>query len=87
MAFQQAVLAWVNSWEHRPDVIHCHDYHSGLIPFMMYYAPVFSKLKNIPTVFTIHSAMYQGWMGWDKKVFLPDHDVNKNRFAGMGRKH
>src|SRR5215510_11971963 len=48
-AFQQAVLTWVRSWEHQPDVIHCHDHHSGLIPFIMYYGKLFQKLRTIPT--------------------------------------
>ena len=34
IAFQIAALDWINQWEHRPDVIHCHDYHTGLVPFM-----------------------------------------------------
>jgi len=84
IAFQKAVITWVNGWEHQPDVIHCHDHHSGLIPFMMYYTKNFNKLKNIPTVFTIHNAMYQGWMGWDKKNFLPDYDINKNGMLEWG---
>ena len=34
-AFQIAVLTWINSWQHNPDIVHCHDHHTGLIPFMM----------------------------------------------------
>src|SRR5690242_20784242 len=33
-AFQVAVLDWLNAWKHRPDIIHCHDHHSGLVPFI-----------------------------------------------------
>jgi len=77
IVFQQAVLSWVSAWNHRPDVIHCHDHHSGLIPFMMNYSSSFQSLKNIPTVFTIHSAQYQGWLGWDHADLLPSFDLYK----------
>jgi starch synthase len=78
IAFQQTVLTWIKESGNLPDLIHCHDHHTGLIPFMMYYAMHFDALKNIPTVFTIHSALYQGWMSWDKSSLLPEYD-NKKR--------
>jgi starch synthase len=34
-AFQIAVVDWISKWEHRPDVVHVHDHHTALIPFMM----------------------------------------------------
>lgn len=74
MGFQIAVLDWVNEWNHKPDVIHVHDYHTGLIPFMMKNCYQYSGLRLIPTVITIHNAQYQGWMGWDKSSSLPAYD-------------
>lgn len=84
MAFQRVVLSWVRDWQHQPDVIHCHDHHTGLIPFMMYYTRDFERLKNIPTVFTIHNGMYQGWIGWDQKGLLPAYDINKQGLLEWG---
>ena len=75
LAFQVAVCDWINKWDHTPDVIHCHDYHSGLIPFMVKYCFEFRQnLAAIPTVFTIHNAQYQGWIGWEKYYLLPAFD-------------
>ena len=74
MAFQVSVLDWVKTWKHRPDIIHVHDYHSGLIPFMLKYCSDYSALSGIPSVLTIHNAEYQGWMGWDNSKFLPEYD-------------
>lgn len=75
LAFQVAVCDWINKWDHTPDVIHCHDYHSGLIPFMVKYCFEFRQnLAAIPTVFTIHNAQYQGWIGWKKYFLLPAFD-------------
>ena len=76
-AFQIAVLEWVSSWKHQPDLIHVHDHHTGLIPFMVKYCYRFAGIKSIPTVLTIHNAEYQGWMGWDKSIFIPQYDMWK----------
>lgn len=76
-AFQIAALTWMKSWEHRPDVVHCHDYHTGLTPFIMRYAYDFQVLSGIKTIFTIHNAQYQGWMTWDKSRYIPRWDLWK----------
>ena len=73
-AFQIAVVHWLSQWEHQPDVVHCHDHQSGLVPFMMKYCYGFYQLRNVRTILTIHNAQYQGWMGWDKKHYIPDFD-------------
>lgn len=75
VAFQIAVLEWISKWEHRPDIVHVHDYHAGLIPFMMKFCLPYRNLASIKTVLTIHNAQYQGWMGWDKAVYLPAWDT------------
>ncbi len=60
LAFQRVVLQWVLEQEVLPDIVHCHDHHTGLIPFMMYYCFDFERLKEIPSVLSIHNAQYQG---------------------------
>jgi len=76
-AFQISVLAWVASWQHHPDIVHCHDHHTALIPFMMKHCYRYAKLKSTPSVLTIHNAEYQGWMGWDKSIYIPEWDMWK----------
>lgn len=39
----------------RPDVIHCHDWHSALVPLWLKQAKM-----DLPCVFTIHNLAYQG---------------------------
>jgi len=73
-AFQIAVADWMNHWQHQPAVVHCHDYHAGLLPFIMQNCNAYRSLANIPVVLTIHNAQYQGWMGWDKSRYLPAWD-------------
>jgi starch synthase len=78
LAFQIAVLDWMAQWEHQPDVIHCHDHHMGLIPFMASYCPQFRKLSQVPSILTIHNAQYQGQFGWDKLHYIPAFDLWKS---------
>lgn len=74
-AFQIAVLDWVTAWQDHPDIIHVHDHHTALIPFMAANCHKYVPLRNIPTVLTIHNAEYQGWMGWDKSLYIPPWDT------------
>ena len=75
LAFQIAVCDWLTKWNRMPDIVHCHDHHCGLLPFLFTYADAFqSRLKNIPTVFTVHNAQYQGNFDWGKSLLLPSYD-------------
>lgn len=74
VCFQIAVCDWLSKWQHKPDVIHCHDYHTGFVPFMLKNSFAFKHMAGIPTVFTIHNAQYQGQFGWDRWYMLPAYD-------------
>lgn len=71
LCFQQAVLQWIAASPGRPEVLHCHDHHTGLIPFMIKYCPEYRTLAHIPTVFTIHNGQYHGAFSWQKLYLLP----------------
>jgi starch synthase len=77
IAFQHAVLHW---WCHeglRPDVVHCHDHHTGLIPFFIQHGLAFEALRGVKTVATVHNGQYQGWMDWHKALWFPAFDTWK----------
>jgi starch synthase len=76
LAFQIATLDWMLTWEEKPTTVHCHDHHTGLIPFMMTQSKKYSALKNIPTVLTIHNAQYQGWFSHEKIGLIPEFNFN-----------
>ena len=71
LCFQQAVLKWVVSMKWKPEILHCHDHHTGLIPFMVKYCPAYNTLRNLPTVFTIHNGAYHGAFSWNDVRLLP----------------
>ena len=83
-AFQVCVVDWISSWQFKPDVVHVHDYHAGLIPFMMQYCYRYNQLASIPTVLTIHNAQYQGWMTWEQSTLLPPYDEWKRGMLEWG---
>ncbi|HEY3386886.1 MAG TPA: glycogen/starch synthase, partial [Saprospiraceae bacterium] len=84
IAFQRAVLQWVHHWEELPGVIHCHDHHTALMPFMMTQCPEFWRLGATPTVLTIHNAAYQGMFGWDRQHLLPDFSRDRSGLLDWG---
>ena len=61
--FNRAVVDWIGrSWDTwSPDVIHCNDWHTGLIPLLTKQAAQHNPvLRNIVHLFTIHNLAYQG---------------------------
>ena len=74
ICFQQAVLKWVVGMQWKPEVLHCHDHHTGLIPFLVKHSIEFQSLRNMPTVFTIHNGAYSGAFSWQRYYLLPLFD-------------
>lgn len=59
--FCRAVLDILPVIDFQPDIIHAHDWHTGMIPLLLkaqYQSLPF--YSNIRTVFTIHNLLYQG---------------------------
>ncbi|MBT5469205.1 MAG: glycogen synthase GlgA [Nitrospina sp.] len=75
----QAALETCKALDFQPDIIHCNDWHTGLIP--VYLKSLYLKKKwysKIRTLFSIHNLGYQGNFSMEKfsATGLPD------KFAG-----
>ncbi len=78
--FNQATLALI--WELRqrldwfPDVVHVHDWHTGLLPFMLDQKKHDPAWGKVSTMLTIHNLAYQGEYqgGWLWKAGVPGRD-------------
>lgn len=80
LAFQIAALDWMLTLKEKPNIIHCHDHHTGLIPFMTQESYKYETLNRIPTITTIHNAQYQGWMSYDNIYKIPRFNIEKVGF-------
>ncbi len=79
--FNRGVLELLKRMDYRPDVLHCHDWQTALIPLLLRYEfaddPFFT---NMAVIFTIHNLAYQGLfpvdsleaMGLDASYFTID---------------
>jgi len=63
--FDLAVIKLIELLNFMPDVIHCHDWHTGLIPYFikkrLSQNPIF---KKVTSVFTIHNLSFQMGNSW-----------------------
>ena len=76
--FSRAVLEILPLIDFKPDIIHCNDWQSALVP--VYYSTMYANREGytgIKTVFTIHNIQYQGIYG---KEILGD-------VFGLGEEH
>lgn len=62
--FSRAVLEFLPYVDFKPDIIHCNDWQTALVP--VYYTTMYGSREgytDIKTVFTIHNIQYQGIYG------------------------
>lgn len=84
IAFQVSALNWLNSFSHLPDIIHSHDHHTSLIPYMITSCPAYHRLKSIPTVLTIHNGEYHGNYDMGKTFYLPQINPSEIGYLEWG---
>jgi ADP-glucose type glycogen/starch synthase len=71
--FSKAVTALAAQDAWRPDVLHCNDWHTGLVAQEARHGPHQRALERTGIVFTIHNIAYQGPVGvaTDQLIGLP----------------
>jgi starch synthase len=77
--FCRAVLEACRNMDFIPDIIHCNDWQSGLIPAFTKVDSGYRDFTAVSTVFSIHNIAYQGnfppesfyKLGLDKSLFSP----------------
>ena len=62
--FQKAVLEMLNQLNYFQEIMHCHDWHTGMLPAMCKEGHSFDeRYRNIRFVYTIHNLAFQGNFG------------------------
>ncbi len=96
MLFNLAVLKLLIKLRFKADIIHCQDWHTGLIPY--YLKNDFKKsevLKNTATVFTIHNLTFQLGSNWweipeekrdDGRSKLPDFESDDVEYINFAKR-
>lgn len=75
--FSRAVTELCRELNFRPDIIHCNDWQTGLVPlYVRTLSPSVDELRSARTVFTIHNLGYQGvFWHWDMRLTGLSWDV------------
>ncbi len=83
MAFNVAALKLISLLKFSADIVHCHDWQTGLIPFYLKTDFRYSKtLKKAKSVFTIHNLIFQFGHNW-WEVPLEKKDYGRSRLPHM----
>lgn len=84
--FSKAVLDMCEAFRWIPDVIHCHDWTTGLIPVFLNTVMRESSLGKTATVFTIHNLEHQGIFPTDVLAYagIPYTEFHSQSLEGLG---
>lgn len=61
--FSKAALEFLLRSNKRPDIIHCHDWQTGLVPVLLYEIYKYNGMWNQRVCYTIHNFKHQGMAG------------------------
>jgi len=82
--FSKAAVTVIAKLNWRPDVIHCHDWHTALIPSL---SGIIRGTVGINTVLTIHNLAHQGvWNAADILKFLKLSEADHQNFRTRDRR-
>ena len=71
--FCRAALQWCTETGWKPDIVHCHDWHTAIAIHWLRYTFGWDRFwDGSATVFTIHNLAYQGTFGGDYLLGLAD---------------
>ncbi|MBP9604651.1 MAG: glycogen synthase [Chromatiaceae bacterium] len=61
--YARALMEFLHQSGRHPDVIHCNDWHTGLIPVLLYETYQALGLNRTRVCYTLHNLGHQGWVG------------------------
>lgn len=89
--FSKAALEFLWKSNKRPDILHCHDWQTGLVPVMLYEMYQFQGMDRQRVCYTIHNIKHQGITGGDilhaTGLGRPDYYFSKERLGDNFNHH
>ena len=85
--FSKAALQFCLGMHFYPDIVHCNDWHTGLVPlYLQQLQHQFSELQATYSLFTLHNVGYQGTFPAHHREFLsiPDEWFHPGAFEYYG---
>ena len=76
--FVQALLEFLLQTDRHPDLIHCHDWHTGLLPVLLTERYQARGLDQTRVCYTLHNLGFQGWVN-DQVLFQAGLDPQRFR--------
>jgi starch synthase len=81
--FSKAALEYMLKANKRPDVIHCHDWQTGLAPVLLFEMYKYCGMENQRVCFTVHNFRHQGQCGqevlWATGLGRPEYYLHYDR--------
>lgn len=83
--FSKAAIEFLQVTNKRPDIIHCHDWQTGLIPVLLYEINKWHGMETSRVCYTIHNFRHQGTTGaeilWAVGLNRDDYYYSVERLA------
>ncbi len=81
--FSKAAMEFMLQTDRRPDVIHCHDWQTALVPVLLYEIYQYTGMRHQRVCYTIHNFSHQGVAGesvlWATGLTRPSHFYDYDR--------
>jgi len=88
LLFDRAALESAARLSKKVDIIHCHDWQTGMVPLLLKTQYLHhAKIAQAKTVYTIHNLAYQGSFpaGWIHRLGIPSHHFHPGGFEFHGQ--
>lgn len=83
--FCRAAMEFMLKSDKRPDIIHCHDWQTGLVPVLLYEIYQQLGMHNQRVCYTIHNFAHQGICGepilWASGLGRPEYFFDRDRLG------
>lgn len=83
--FSRAAMEFLLQSGKRPDIIHCHDWHTGLVPVYLWEIYQHMGMGNSRVCYTIHNFKHQGICGGEllpaTGLNRPEHYLDRSRLG------